>query len=200
MVFFLAQFEAHKDNAGLFKVTDSSVEQHTLMDATILKSTKKQNEKSLKESYTTERTLQNGVSVVFRPIQCTDHERFKDFFKSLSPASVHFRFFEIIKDLSNETIEKYCNIDYIKEMAIVALPKGENRIVAVARLEVDSERKRGEFALEVADAWQGLGLGAELLNYLIVIACDYELDEIHCFVSSDNTRMIRLAQKAGVES
>ena len=84
-------------------------------------------------------------------------------------------------------------------MAIVALPKGENRIVAVARLEVDSERKRGEFALEVADAWQGLGLGAELLNYLIVIACDYELDEIHCFVSSDNTRMIRLAQKAGLK-
>jgi acetyltransferase len=124
---------------------------------------------------------------------------FRDFFKSLSPASVHFRFFEIIKDLPNETVEKYCNIDYNQEMAIVTLPKGEDKIVAVARLEIDSKRRRGEFALTVADAWQGFGLGEELLNYLIVIACDYELLEIYCFVSSDNIRMIRLAQKAGLK-
>ena len=73
------------------------------------------------------------------------------------------------------------------------------RIVAVARLEIGSQRRRGEFALTVADDWQGLGLGEELLNYLVVIACDYELLEIHCFISSDNARMIRLAQKAGLK-
>jgi acetyltransferase len=164
-----------------------------------LKSTNHQDEKSVKEKYTTERVLRNGVSVVFRPIECSDQGMFKDFFKSLSPASVHFRFFEIIKELPNETVERDCNIDFSQEMTIVALPKGEGKIVAVARLEIDSERKRGEFALTVADAWQGLGLGAELLNYLIEIACDYMLLEIHCFVSSDNARMIRLAQKAGLK-
>ena len=136
-------------------------------DTNFLKSINHQNEKSVKEKYTTERTLRNGVSVVFRPIECSDQGMFRDFFKSLSPASVHFRFFEIIKELPNETIEKYCDIDYCREMAIVALPKGEGRIVAVARLEIDSKRRRGEFALTVADGWQGLGLGEELLNYLV---------------------------------
>jgi acetyltransferase len=153
---------------------------------------------SAKQKYSSEHRLRNGVSVAFRPIECTDKQRFKEFFKSLSPASVHFRFFEIIKDLPNETIERFCHLDYSQEMAIVALPQGDSKIIAVARLVLDSDRRRGEFALTIADAWQGYGLGAKLLSYLIRIARDYGLEEIHCFVSSDNPRMIGLAKKLGL--
>lgn len=153
---------------------------------------------SAKQKYTSIHKLRNDVSVVFRPIECTDKQRFKEFFRSLSPASVHFRFFEIIKDLPNETIERFCHLDYSQEMAIVALPQGDSTIIAVARLVLDADRRRGEFALTIADAWQGLGLGAELLSYLIVVARDYRLGEIYCFVSSDNPRMIGLAKKMGL--
>jgi acetyltransferase len=153
---------------------------------------------SARQKYTSEHRLRNGVSVVFRPIECTDKQRFKEFFKSLSPASVHFRFFEIIKDLLNETIERFCNLDYSQEMAIVALLQDDSRIIAVARLVLDPDRQRGEFALTIADAGHGYGLGGELLNYLISIARDYGLEEIHCFVSSDNPKMIALAKKMGL--
>ena len=166
-------------------------------------STNSQNEnsvsQSIREKYTTLRTLKNGVSVVFRPIECVDKTKFQDFFKSLSAASVHFRFFGIIKELPNETVEKYCNLDYKQEMAIVAEPKSEGKIVGVVRLVLDSDRRQGEFALVVADAWQGLGLGIELLNYIIKVARDYGLSEIHCFVSSDNKRMVLLAEKVGLK-
>ena len=153
---------------------------------------------SARQKYTSQHRLRNGVSVVFRPIECTDKERFKEFFGSLSAATVHFRFFEIIKELPNESLERFCNLDYSQEMAIVALPQSDGMIIAVARLVLDLDRRRGEFALTITDAWQGLGLGAELLSHLIVIARDYGLEEIHCFVSSDNPKMIGLAKKMGL--
>lgn len=154
---------------------------------------------SVKKRYTTQRTLDNGLSVTFRPIECTDHAEFKEFFKALSPASVHFRFLEIIKDFSNEAVERYCDLDYNQEMAIVALPKGGGKIIAVARLMLSLKHRRGEFALVIADAWQGFGLGTELLAYLIKIARDYQLEELYCVLSSDNYRMIGLAEKFGLK-
>jgi acetyltransferase len=169
----------------------------------VLISTNHQNEhsdtQSIRKKYTTLRTLKNGVMVVFRPIECIDKTKFQDFFKSLSASSVHFRFFGIIKELPNETVEKYCNLDYNQEMAIVAEPQSEDKIVGVVRLVLDSDMRQGEFALVVADAWQGLGLGIEFLNYIIKVARDYGLSEIHCFVSSDNKRMILLAKKVGLK-
>jgi len=154
---------------------------------------------SVKKRYTTQRTLKNGFNVTFRPIECTDHAEFKEFFKALSPASVHFRFLEIIKDISNEAIERYCDLDYNQEMAIVALLKGESKIIAVARLMLSLEHKKGEFALVIADALQGLGLGTELLAYLIKIARDYQLEELYCTLSSDNVKMIGLGEKFGLK-
>ncbi len=154
---------------------------------------------SMKKRYTAQRTLDNGSIVTFRPIECTDHAEFKVFFKALSPASVHFRFLEIIKELPNETVTKYCDLDFNQEMAIVDLPKDAGKIIAVARLILILKDKRGEFALVIADAWQGFGLGKELLAYLIKIAKDYQLEEIYCVLSSDNVRMIGLAEKFGLK-
>jgi acetyltransferase len=154
---------------------------------------------SIRKKYTTKRTLCNGVIVTLRPIECEDQTEFKEFFKALSPASVHFRFLEIIKELPNETIEKYCNLDLNQEIAIVALPMGENKIIAIARLSLSHKEKRGEFALVIADSWQGFGLGTELVDYLIKIARDYQLEELYCTLSIDNIKMIGLAEKFGLK-
>ena len=154
---------------------------------------------SVKKRYTTQLTLDNGVSITLRPIACTDHVEFKKFFKALSPASVHFRFLEIIKDFSNEVVKRYCDLDYNQEMAIVVLPKGGSKIIAVARLILSLKDRRGEFSIVIADAWQGVGLGTELLAYLIKIARDYQLEELYSVLLSDNYRMIGLAEKFGLK-
>ena len=51
----------------------------------------------------------------------------------------------------------------------------------------------------IADAWQGFGLGTELLGDLIKIARDYQLEELYCVLSSDNYKMIGLAEKFGLK-
>ena len=154
---------------------------------------------SVRKKYTTQRTLHNGLVVTLRPIECTDHSKFKEFFKALSPVSVHFRFLEIIKELPNEDVARYCDLDFNQEMAIVALPISGEKIISVARLIMSLKDRRGEFALVIADAWQGFGLGTELLAYLIKIARDYQLEELYCVLSSDNYKMIGLAEKFGLK-
>ena len=154
---------------------------------------------SVRRIYTTQRTLHKGLIVTFRPIEGTDQAEFKEFFKALSPASIHFRFLEIIKEIPNEDVERYCDLDFNKEIAIVALPIGGDKIIAVARLILSQKDRRGEFALVIADAWQGFGLGTELLAYLIKIARDYKLEELNCVLSSNNFRMIGLAEKFGLK-
>src|SRR5208283_4964515 len=79
--------------------------------------------------YVAKRTLKNGVQVTLRPIKPEDESRFNELFKSLSEESVRFRFFEIIKEMSHDTLSRYCNLDYDREIAIVAELQNDRRII-----------------------------------------------------------------------
>ena len=70
--------------------------------------------------YTSNWKDKNGSLVNLRAIKPEDEDRFNELFKSLSPQTMRFRFFEIIKELSHETLTRYCNLDYDREIAIVA--------------------------------------------------------------------------------
>jgi len=56
-------------------------------------------------------------------------------FKSFSEETMRFRFFQIIKDVTHEALTRYCNIDYDREMAIVAETlQDKRRIIGAVRL------------------------------------------------------------------
>ena len=150
--------------------------------------------------YVTKRTLKNGVQVALRPIKSEDERCFNELFKSLSEDSVRFRFFEIIKEMSHDTLSRYCNLDYDREIAIVAKLQNDRRMIGAVRLILDSERKNGEFAIMVSDSWHGLGLGSKLMDYIIDIAKDLKLETIYSCVSLANIKMTNLCCKKGFET
>lgn len=150
--------------------------------------------------YMAKRTLKNGDQVTFRPIKPEDEPRFNELFKSLSEDSVRFRFFEIIKEMSHDTLSRYCNLDYDREIAIVAELQNDRRIIGVVRLILDSERKNGEFAIMVSDSWHGLGLGSKLMDFIIEIAKDQKIETIYSQVSRANIKMTGLCCKKGFET
>jgi acetyltransferase len=142
--------------------------------------------------------LKNGTKVLLRPIKPEDEGHFNELFKSLSEETMRFRFFEIIKELSHETLTRYCNLDYDREIAIVAeLPNGDRKIIGAVRLIVEPDGKSGEFAVLVGDSWQGLGLGSKLIDYIASIAKDMHLEKIIGYVIPNNYKMIRLCEKKG---
>lgn len=109
------------------------------------------------KKYITRRTLKNGLQVNFRPIKSEDELRFNEFFKSLSEESVRFRFFEIITEMSHDTLSRCCNLDYYREVAIVAELQNDGRIIGVVRLILDSDRK--EVNLQLWSATRGMVWG-----------------------------------------
>ncbi len=148
------------------------------------------------KKYITRRTLKNGVKVTLRPIKPEDENRFNALFKSLSEESVRFRFFETIKEMSHDTLSRYCNLDYDREIAIVAQIEN-NSLIGVVRLILDAERKNGEFAVMVSDSWHGLGLGSKLTDYIINIGKDLKLETIYSEISPENRKMLNLCQNKG---
>lgn len=150
--------------------------------------------------YIAKRTLKNGNQVTFRPIKPEDEPRFNELFKSLSQESVLFRFFQIIKEMSHDTLSRYCNLDYDREIAIVAEPQNDRRLVGVVRLILDPDRKNGEFAIMVTDQWQGQGLGSKLMDFIIEIAKEMKVEKIYSQVSTENARMRSLCNKKGFET
>jgi len=153
------------------------------------------------KKYVTKWKLKNGSPLLLRPIKPEDENLLHELFKSFSEETMRFRFFQIIREMSHETLTRYCNLDYNREIAIVGeTRKGNKRnIIGVARLIVQPGREHGEFAVVVGDQWQGLGLGSKFIDYLIAIGRDIELKTIYGDVLSKNFKMLRLCEKKGFE-
>jgi acetyltransferase len=150
------------------------------------------------KNYVATRKLKNGTRVLFRPITPEDEGRFNELFKSLSEETMRFRFFEIIKEMSHETLTRYCNLDYDREIAIVAeLPDADRKIIGVVRLIVEPDGKSGEFAVLVGDPWQGIGLGSKLIDCIAGIAKDMRLEKICGYVIANNYKMMQICDKKG---
>jgi len=100
--------------------------------------------------------------------------------------------------MSHEVLTQYCNLDYDREIAVVAeLKDGNKPIIGAVRLILDSSGKSGEFAVLVSDKLQGLGLGSKLMDLLVEIGKDMRVDKIYGYVSTNNHKMLQLCEKKG---
>ena len=142
--------------------------------------------------------LKNGTKILFRPIKPEDEMLWLEMFKSFSQETVRYRFFRIIKETPHELRTRYCNIDYDREIGIVAEieDEGKKKFIGVSRLIFDpGSTERAEFALVVSDEWHRLGLGSEFIDYTIEIARDKELKVINGVVLKENIPMVTLCRE-----
>jgi acetyltransferase len=155
---------------------------------------------SYPRKYVTIRKLKNEIEVLLRPIKPEDEFRFHEFLQSLTEESMRFRFFEIMKEMSHLALTKYCNLDYDREIAVVAeLQDTSRKIVGAVGIICDQDKKCGEFAVLVTDEWHRLGLGLKLMNHIIEIAKDMNLNRIYGHVIRDNYKMVNLCNKIGFQ-
>lgn len=144
-------------------------------------------------------SLKNGETVLLRPIKPEDEPLWLEMFQSLSEESIRYRFFQMLKDTPHEVRVRYCNIDYDREIAIVAemTEKGQRKILGVTRLSIEPDGKSGEIAFLVADPWQGLGLGTKMVDYVLDIAKEMKVETVYCIMLPDNYRALSLTKKMG---
>ncbi len=174
--------------------------------------------------YVTPWKLLDGTDVILRPITPEDEPIEFEMLSSLSEESLRGRFFQTVNKITHEMLIRFCNIDYDREMAIVAemksteekrmngilgapvLPqlrhfemksKEEKRLIGIARVIMDSDFKKGEFAVVVHDDFQSKGLGHKLIDMMIGVAQEKGLETIYGMVLTDNSKMLRTCEDMG---
>jgi len=145
--------------------------------------------------------LKDGREILFRPIKPEDEPLWLEMFQSFSDESIRSRFFQILKETPHEVRVRYCNIDYDREIAIVPVIREGNtsKILGVGRLSIEPDGKTGELSFIIRDKWQGLGLGAKLVDYVIEISADMGIKKIIAITMNENHRAIKLVEKMGFE-
>ena len=148
-----------------------------------------------------DRTMREGVGELFiRPIRPEDAPLLIELFDSLSRQSVYFRFFSPLKKLPSSMLARFTQIDYDREIALVALLGAEpnEKMLGVARVITDIyNRKQAEFSIVVGDLWQGKGIGKELLKRCLSISKERGVENVKGIVLPENTQMLALGKKLG---
>jgi len=142
--------------------------------------------------------LKDKTKVKLRPIKPEDEYMWQEMFNSFSEETVRYRFFRIIKETPHEMRTRYCNIDYDRELGIVAEIEedGKKRLIGVIRIILTPGRNdEAEFALVVSDKWHRLGLGSEFLDYMFEIGKDKNLKKIYGIVLKENSPMINICRE-----
>jgi len=144
--------------------------------------------------------LADGRAVKLAPVGVQDAAAEQAFVSALSPTSRYQRFHLGIRELSAETLHDFTHVDQHQHVAIVARPAdGPSRdlIVADARYVRSADTGDAEFAVAVADAWQGAGLGRELLERLARHARAHGVRRLFGDVLWGNEPMIALMRGLG---
>jgi acetyltransferase len=154
--------------------------------------------------YVAKWTMKNGEEITIRPIRPEDEPEMVRFHETLSDRTVYLRYLQLLKlsqRVTHERLTRICFIDYDREIALVAERNnpetGASEIMAVARIQKLQGTNEAEFAIVLSDAWQGQGLGAELLNRVIQIARDEKIKRLRADILADNITMQKVCEKYG---
>ncbi|WP_020587353.1 GNAT family N-acetyltransferase [Desulfobacter curvatus] len=144
-------------------------------------------------------TTQDSEQVLIRPVKPEDADPMLDFFEKLSTQTIYLRFFTPLKQLSKRMLIQLTQIDYDREVALVAWFPAHNgeKIIGSARIIFTANGTEGEFAIMLADSWQGKGVGAALLKSCLAFSKRYGLKRVFGVVLRENKQMLRLADKLG---
>jgi acetyltransferase len=149
-------------------------------------------------------TMKDGLQVLIRPIRPEDEPSMVKFHATLSERSVYMRYFNqlnLSQRVAHERLARICFIDYDREMALVAdhrdLETKDHDILGVGRLSKLRGTDEAEFAMLVADRYQGRGLGKELLSRLLQVGRDEKLRCISGNILIDNLGMQHICEELG---
>jgi acetyltransferase len=135
--------------------------------------------------------------LLIRPIRPEDAQLLLELFDTLSPQSIYYRFFAPLKQLSPAMLARFTQIDYDREIALVAIQASDSAesMLGAARVILQHNLKDAEFAVLVGDPWQGKGIGAHLLSTCLEIARERRFRTIWGTVLAENKSMLALGRK-----
>jgi acetyltransferase len=147
-------------------------------------------------------TLEDNTPVTIRPIRPEDEPLMVKFHETLSERTVYLRYFDPLKlsdRVSHERLARISFIDYAREIILVAVRDnvGEPEIIAASRMSKLHGTNIAEFTALVSDAWQGKGLGQELLERQMDIARGEGVTRLQAQIMPEADSMRHIFEKFG---
>ena len=146
--------------------------------------------------------LPDGIKLFLRPSRPDDEHLLAALFAKLSPQDVRLSAFSSLEGFSQALAARLTQIDYDRELALIAITNGVNGLeaVGIGHLVIDPDRAYAEYGIIVRSDAQGHGIGTALTQALIGIARGFEIKELFGRIQAENRNMIGLATAAGFVS
>ncbi|MEW6584522.1 MAG: bifunctional acetate--CoA ligase family protein/GNAT family N-acetyltransferase [Nitrospirota bacterium] len=143
--------------------------------------------------------LKDGPTVIIRPIRSEDEPLLEELLRTSSEHTLTMRFFRKVSDMSHEQLVRYCQIDYDREIAFVAVIRdgGRERMVGEVRMSRLPDLESAEMAVVIGDQWQGKGIGKGLCLHCLKVAKELGIRRMWMDILKVNSRMIYRAEKMG---
>jgi GNAT superfamily N-acetyltransferase len=133
------------------------------------------------------------LPVTTRPVRPDDAPLFCRLWDRLSPETVYRRFHAPLRRPPAEA-HRLVEVDHDLREALVAVVGGE--VVGVARYDRSpADPGTADVAVVVEDAWQGVGVGRQLLGELTELAARRGVRRLTADVQADNDRMVGLLRR-----
>lgn len=149
-------------------------------------------------------TDKKGEELIIRPVRPEDEPAMVRFHQSLSEESVYmryFRAFQLDQRVEHERLVRICFVDYDRDVVLVVEKESplnqQKEIVAVGRLTRNQGTHSAEFALLVSDAFQGRGIGKQLLKQLLQTGEQEGITHVEAYMLPDNGGMRAISKQLG---
>ena len=135
-----------------------------------------------------------GEIVTIRPVKRVDERRLQEHFYNLAEEDIISRFFHLKKRFGRSEMEKILEIDYVKNLSIVALVGefGFGRVIGVGEYLLEPSSNMTEVAFTVQRAYQGKGIGRLIIKKLAEAARENGISGFVAYTAPENKKMINL--------
>ncbi|QCN95463.1 bifunctional acyl-CoA synthetase/GNAT family N-acetyltransferase [Azospirillum argentinense] len=146
-------------------------------------------------------TIKDGRQFLVRPILPEDEPLVHHMVANQTQEDLRLRFFAPLKRLSHQAAARLTQMDYDREMGLVAVgpdpETGETIMYGVVRITADPDNLRAEYAVMVRSDMKGQGLGYQLMNKILDYARSRGIKEVYGEVLRENTSMLGMCRALG---
>ena len=139
--------------------------------------------------------LRDGRSVMIRAVLAADEQAMLDFSRRLSRRTLAQRLLGPVPRFRRELLRQFVDLDYADHFALVAFL--DDQMIGVGRLIRLADTDHAEVTFTIADDFQGLGLGALLLERLAAAAPGIGVYVFEADVLTSNAAMLRVFAASG---
>jgi acetyltransferase len=139
--------------------------------------------------------LRDGTALWMRPLRPEDEPMLIDLAVHMSREDLRLRFFTTVPGLTHTVAARLSQLDYDRELGLLAECDGV--ALGVAHFFADPDKLRAEYAVAVRSDWHGRGVGFALMTRLLSIAQRRGIGEIAGEVLRENESMLQMCRELG---